>query len=143
MLKISEMPHLIPQNGTRFADAPIPKIGSVRSEKIEIPREKNAEICERACESAVIPVIARPSVIRSGMRHSRNAPFDHSTARRKGSLIFDDDATVPSASAKLTFDIGRSTRYTLGFILATPNFAFAKSNDASPSSKMSLRQSSR
>lgn len=55
------------------ADASIPKISSMRFEKIEIPGEKNAGISERACESAVIPVIARPSVIRSGMRHSHNA----------------------------------------------------------------------
>lgn len=33
-------------------------------------------------------------------------PFDISRTRRKGSLIFDDDATVLSASASLTLDIG-------------------------------------
>lgn len=66
ILKISKMPQSGPMPAIR-------KVGSVRSEKIEIPGEKNVGISERACESAVIPVIARPSVIRSGMRHSRNA----------------------------------------------------------------------
>jgi len=78
---------------------------AARSGKIEIPGEKNAGISERACESAVIPVIARPSVIRRGMRRSRNARST-SHGRRKGSLIFDDDATVPSVSAGLTLDVG-------------------------------------
>lgn len=33
-------------------DAAIPKTGSMRSEKIEIPREKNAGISERAADAS-------------------------------------------------------------------------------------------
>lgn len=45
-------------------------------------------------ESTVIPAIGRPSVIRNGMRYFRTFLFDASQ-RRKSSLIFDDDASVP------------------------------------------------
>lgn len=58
-------------------------------------------------------MIARPSVIRRGMHHFRYARSTSVRGRRKGSLIFDDDATVPSASARLTLDIGLVRLYQL------------------------------